>query len=111
MRTTIIILALALVAVAVIRYAFPSKQNQCERAFDQMKQLTLAIGKGLDGKSDELDKLESEFDAKRHEFVGECKTWPQDVVDCLAKLMNMPDSCEQTLDERNLEKLHIKKIW
>jgi hypothetical protein len=115
MRTTIILVALALVATAVVMHFTRGKSHQCERTFDQLKGFGVALGTGMDrglgGKGDAGRDFGRMMESKRREFIAQCKTWPDDVVDCLADLANAPDSCEQTLSEENLAKLHIDKIW
>jgi len=110
MRNTSLIVIAALLATALAVHFMRGKKAPCERAYDNIEDFAIQLARGLGDKSAARD-LEKELEAKRGEFVGECKQWPSEVVDCLAALPNPPDSCEKILDEDNLKKLHVGKIW
>jgi hypothetical protein len=110
MRNTALIIIGALLATALVVHFVRGKKAPCERAFDNIADFSIELARGLGDKTS-AKQLEKELEGKRGEFVAQCHQWPSEVVDCLAAFPNLPDSCEKILDETNLRKLHVDKIW
>ena len=110
MRNTVLVILAAVVVTALVVHFVRGKKAPCERAFDNMVDISVQLARGL-GDKHTAAQLEKELEDKRGEFIGQCAQWPSDVVDCLAALPNPPDACEKILDDDNLKKLHVDKIW
>ena len=110
MRNTIVVILAAVLVTALVVHFVRGNKSQCERAYDNIADFSIELARGLGDKTS-AKQLEKELESKRGEFVGGCKQWPSEVVDCLAAFPNLPDRCEKILDEDNLRKLHVDKIW